>query len=73
VTASQVKQRTPLCASRTRHTHGSFWRLDSDRSWSYKAGDTLSRNTYRNGTLVRNVERPDARGAYTAFCGFFEV
>lgn len=51
----------------------SFWRLDADGTWGYKAGDTLSRNTYRNGTRVRNVERPDARGAYTAWCGFFEV
>jgi hypothetical protein len=48
-------------------------RLDADRTWSYKAGDTLSRNTYRNGTAVRDIERADARGSYTEWCGFFEV
>lgn len=50
-----------------------FWRLDADNTWSYKAGDTLSRNTYRNGTLLQDIERADARGAYTQFCGYFEV
>jgi hypothetical protein len=29
-----------------------FWRMDDDKTWSYKAGDTLSRNTYRNGTSL---------------------
>lgn len=50
-----------------------FWRLDADGTWSYKAGDTLSRNTYRNGTVLRDIELSDARGAYTEFCGYFEV
>lgn len=50
-----------------------FWKLDADKTWSYKAGDTLSRNSYRNGTLIRDIEAADARGAYTSFCGYFEV
>lgn len=50
-----------------------FWRLDADNTWSYKAGDTLSRNTYRNGTVLQDIELPEARGAYTQFCGYFEV
>lgn len=48
-------------------------RLDAEGTWSYKAGDTLSRNTYRNGTAVRDIELAEARGAYTEWCGFFEV
>lgn len=50
-----------------------FWRLDADNTWSYKAGDTLSRNTYRNGTALRDIEEPEARGQYTQFCGYYEV
>lgn len=50
-----------------------FWRLDGDHTWSYKAGDTLSRNTYRNGTRLHDIELPEARGHYTEFCGYFEV
>jgi hypothetical protein len=34
-----------------------------------QAGDTLSRNTYRNGSLLRDIEAADARGMYTSFCG----
>lgn len=48
-------------------------RLDSYGSWSYKAGDTLTRNTYRNGTEVRDIELAEPRGAYTEWCGYFEV
>eukprot|EP00879_Flechtneria_rotunda_P005992 GHRR01006301.1.p1 GENE.GHRR01006301.1~~GHRR01006301.1.p1 ORF type:complete len:341 (+),score=86.96 GHRR01006301.1:251-1273(+) len=50
-----------------------LWRLDSDKNWSYKAGDTLSRNTYRDGTPLTDVEVPAARGQYTHFCGYFDV
>jgi hypothetical protein len=50
-----------------------FWRLDADGTWSYKAGDTLSRNTYRNGTALRDIEMADARGAYKELCGYYEV
>lgn len=46
-------------------------RLDDDKTWSYKAGDTLTRNTYRNGTPISDVEQ--ALGAYTDFCGYYEV
>jgi hypothetical protein len=38
-----------------------------------QAGDTLSRNTFRNGTLIKDVEMPEARGSYTMFCGYFAV
>lgn len=37
--------------------------------WGSQAGDTLSRNTFRNGTVLRDIEAPDARGQYTSFCG----
>jgi hypothetical protein len=50
-----------------------FWALNSDGTWSYKAGDTLSRNTFRNGTAIRDIESPEALGGYTDFCGYFEV
>jgi len=50
-----------------------FWRLDADGAWAYKAGDTLSRRTYRNGTKVYDIERPEPRGAYVQWCGYFEV
>lgn len=48
-------------------------RLEPDGTWAYKAGDTLSRNTLRNGTKVRDVESPVVRGGYTEFCGYFQV
>lgn len=64
----------PVCVCHDRDTGDyHFWRLDADSTWSYKAGDTLSRNTYRNGTLLHDIELPDARGSYTQFCGYFEV
>ncbi|KAI8467855.1 MAG: hypothetical protein J3K34DRAFT_479949 [Monoraphidium minutum] len=51
-----------------------FWRLDTNGGWSYKAGDTLVRNTLRNGTYISNIESDElARGAYTEFCGYFFV
>lgn len=30
-----------------------------------QAGDTLARNTYRNGSALQDVEVPEARGAYS--------
>jgi hypothetical protein len=50
-----------------------FRRLEPDGTWAYKAGDTISRNTLRNGTKIRDVESPVVRGAYTDFCGYFQV
>ena len=50
-----------------------FWRLDKDGSWAYKGGQTLSRRTFRNGRKLTDIEKPEARGDYTQFCGYFEV
>jgi hypothetical protein len=51
-----------------------FWRLDSNGAWSYKAGDTLVRNTLRTGRLITDIEADAAaRGVYTKFCGYFHV
>ena len=51
-----------------------FWRLDANGAWSYKAGDTLVRNTLRSGRPIRDIERDgEARGEYTSFCGYFRV
>ncbi|KAI8471778.1 MAG: hypothetical protein J3K34DRAFT_227144 [Monoraphidium minutum] len=51
-----------------------FWRYDSNGAWSYKAGDTLVRNTLRNGSTIRDIENdPKARGIYSMFCGYFAV
>ena len=39
-----------------------------------QAGDTLVRNTLRNGRPIRDIERDAAaRGEYTTFCGYFHV
>jgi hypothetical protein len=50
-----------------------FWRLEKDGSWAYKGGQTLSRRTYRDGRKLADIERPNARGDYKHFCGYFEV
>ncbi|KIY97891.1 hypothetical protein MNEG_10070 [Monoraphidium neglectum] len=48
-------------------------------AWSWcdvapQAGDTLVRNTLRNGTKIRDIEKDAAaRGIYTSFCGYFHV
>lgn len=51
-----------------------FWRLDANGVWSYKAGDTLVRNTLRNGRAITDIEKDEAaRGEYTRFCAYFHV
>lgn len=40
-------------------------RLDDSGHWSYKAGDTMARGSFRDGTPVTDVEEPRARGVYT--------
>eukprot|EP00878_Enallax_costatus_P028233 GHUV01030474.1.p1 GENE.GHUV01030474.1~~GHUV01030474.1.p1 ORF type:complete len:169 (+),score=19.11 GHUV01030474.1:1056-1562(+) len=32
-----------------------------------------SRKTYRNGTVLRDLDAPGARGAYNTFCGYFAL
>lgn len=50
-----------------------LWRLDSNRIWSWKAGFTFARNTYKDGRPVRDIRDKNIRKKHPVFCGFFDV